>query len=208
MPDLRAGIIIGFGINNMLKNFLIPVFLSIAIHSFAQDNGQIFVYGKIVDGDTIPVIQLKEVNIFSWKHLSRSEEKKLTRLMKNVKIVYPYARLAGIKLVEYEDILTEAADDKSRRKIMKQLEEELNAAYGEELRELTVTQGKILLKLIDRETGESSYELVSEFRGEFRALFYQAFARIFGLNMKLRYDPEGEDREIENIVRMIESGQL
>jgi hypothetical protein len=208
LPDLRAGIILGFGIDNMFRNFLIPVFLLIAIQTFSQENDQLIVHGKIMDGDTIPVIQLKEVNIYTWKLLSRSEERKLTRLMKNVKKVYPYARLAGIKLVEYEDILVAAPDDKARRKIMKQLEEELNAEYGEELREFTVTQGKILLKLIDRETGESSYELVSEFRGEFRALFYQAFARIFGLNMKLRYDPEGEDRDIESIVRMIESGQL
>jgi hypothetical protein len=64
------------------------------------------------------------------------------------------------------------------------------------------------LKLVDRETGNSSYDLVSDLRGEFRAVFYQTFARIFGLNMKLRYDPEGEDKEIESIVRMIENGQL
>jgi hypothetical protein len=91
---------------------------------------------------------------------------------------------------------------------MKKLEEELDTEYGKELRDLTVTQGKILLKLIDRETGESSYNLVTEFRGEFRAVFYQAFARLFGLNMKLKYDPEDEDRDIEYIVKMIESGQL
>jgi hypothetical protein len=192
----------------MLKFFLIPLFLLITLYSFPQEQDKIVVYGEIVDGDTIPVIQLREVDIFSWRYLSASEERKLTRLMKNVKIAYPYARLAGLKLIEYEEVLTEAPDDKARRKIMKQLEEELNAEYGPELRELTVSQGKILLKLIDRQTGESSYELVEEFRGEFRAVFYQAFARIFGLNMKLRYDPEGEDREIEHIVRMIESGQL
>jgi hypothetical protein len=128
--------------------------------------------------------------------------------MKNVKIVYPYARLAGIKLVEYEDTLSKAPDDKARRKIMKKVEDEVEAEYGQELRDLTVTQGKILLKLIDRETGETSYELVADLRGQFRAVFYQAFARIFGLNMKLRYDPEGEDKDIEYIVQMIESGQL
>ena len=166
------------------------------------------VFGKIVDGDTIPVIQLKEVNVYTWKVLSRSEERRLTKLMKNVKIVYPYARLAGIKLIEYQDTLMMAPDDKARRQIMKIVEDELEAEYGQELRDLTVSQGKILLKLVDRETGESTYNLVSEFRGEFRAVFYQAFARIFGLNMKLRYDPEGEDREIEYIVRLIERGQL
>ena len=166
------------------------------------------VYGIIKDGDTIPFIPLKEVKIYSWRLLDSKEERKMTRLMKNIKIVYPYARLAGLKLVEYEDTLAQAPDDKARRKIMKQVEEELDAEYGQELRDLTVTQGKILLKLIDRETGETSYELVSELRGEFRAFFYQSFARLFGLNMKIGYDPEGEDRDIEYIVNLIESGQL
>jgi hypothetical protein len=192
----------------MLKFFLIPIIFFYALCAFSQGQDRIVVFGKIVDEDTIPVIQLREVNVLSWRYLTASEEKKLTKLMKNVKIAYPYARLAGIKLKEYEDILTQAPDDRARRKIMKQVEDELNAEYGDELRNLTVTQGKILLKLVDRETGESSYELVADLRGEFRAIFYQTFARIFGLNMKLRYDPEGEDRDIEYIVRMIENGQL
>lgn len=192
----------------MLRLSLIPVFFFISLWAFPQEQEKIFVIGNVVDDDTIAVILLKEVNIYSWRVLTRSEERKLTKLMKNVKIVYPYARLAGIKLVEYEDVLMQAADDKERRKIMKQVEDELEAEYGEELRNLTVSQGKILLKLVDRETGESSYDLVTDLRGEFRAVFYQAFARIFGLNMKIRYEPNGEDREIENIVRMIENGQL
>ena len=192
----------------MLRLSLIPVFLFISLWAFPQEQERIVVFGTVTDGDTIAVIELKEISIYSWRVLTRSEERKLTKLMKNVKIVYPYARLAGIKLVEYEDVLMQAADDKERRKIMKQVEDELEAEYGEELRNLTVTQGKILLKLVDRETGESSYDLVADLRGEFRAVFYQAFARIFGLNMKLRYEPNGEDREIENVVRMIENGQL
>lgn len=192
----------------MLRFLLISVSLFISILALSQEQDGIIVYGKIEDGDTIAVIHLREVNIFSWKMLDNKEERKLTRLMKNIKIVYPYARLAGIKLAEYEEVLSQAPDDQARRKIMKKLEEELDAEYGQELRDLTVTQGKILLKLIDRETGESSYNLVTEFRGEFRAVFYQAFARLFGLNMKLKYDPEGEDRDIEYIVKMIESGQL
>jgi hypothetical protein len=192
----------------MLRFKLITVSLFISLFAISQAKDSIFVFGKIVDGDTIAVIPLKEVTIFSWKLLDSKEERQLTRLMKNVKIVYPYARLAGLKLVEYEDTLAQAPDDKARKKIMKKVEEQIDAEYGQELRDLTVTQGKILLKLIDRETGETSYELVSDLRGEFRAVFYQAFARIFGLNMKLRYDPEGEDRDIEYIVRLIETGQL
>ena len=192
----------------MLKFLFIILSLLFTLNTFSQEKDMIIVGGTIADGDTIPVVQLREVIVLSWTNLSSREARKLTRLMKNVKIAYPYARLAGIKLEEYKDILLAAPDDKARRKIMKQVEDELLAEYGKELKELTVTQGSILLKLVDRETGSASYDLVADLRGEFRAVFYQAFARIFGLNMKLRYDPEGEDREIEYIVKMIENGQL
>lgn len=192
----------------MWRLSFISIFFFISFLASSQEQDSIVVYGILKDGDTIPFIPLKEVKIYAWRVLSPKEERQMTRLMKNVKIVYPYARLAGIKLVEYEDTLAQAPDDKARRKIMKKVEEQLDAEYGPELRDLTVTQGKILLKLIDRETGETSYELVSELRGEFRAVFYQAFARIFGMNMKVGYDPEGEDRDIEYIVNLIETGQL
>ena len=193
----------------MLRILILPViFFVLSLPGFAQEQKAIVVYGTIVDGDTIPVIPLREVNIYSWKLLDAKQARKMTKLMKNVKIVYPYARLAGIKLDEYEEILMHASDDRERRKIMKQAEDEIEAEYGQELRDLTISQGKILIKLIDRETGESSYDLVSDLRGEFRAVFYQAFARIFGYNLKIKYDPEGEDKDIEMIVLMIENGQL
>jgi len=193
----------------MLRILILPViFFVLSLPGFAQEQKAIVVYGTIVDGDTIPVIPLREVNIYSWKLLDAKQARKMTKLMKNVKIVYPYARLAGIKLDEYEEILMQASDDRERRRIMKQAEDEIEAEYGQELRDLTISQGKILIKLIDRETGESSYDLVSDLRGEFRAVFYQAFARIFGYNLKIKYDPEGEDKDIEMIVLMIENGQL
>jgi hypothetical protein len=178
------------------------------LSTFAQEEQMTVVNGAIVDGDTIAVIQLQEVNIISWASLSSREARQMTRLIKNVKITYPYAHLAGVMLEEYRDILEACPDDKARRQVMKQVEDQLEEQYGKDLRNLTISQGKILLKLVDRETGNSSYDLVSDLRGEFRAVFYQTFARIFGLNMKLRYDPEGEDKEIESIVRMIENGQL
>lgn len=167
------------------------------------------VFGKVVDGDTIPFIPLKEVTIYSWRLLDdKKSERRLTRLMKNVKKVYPYAKLAGIKLREYEEVLLAAENEKERRKIMKQAEEEIEQQYGQELRDLTFSQGKILIKLIYRETANTSYDLVADLRGKFIAAFYQAFARIFGYNLKEKYDPEGDDRDIEIIVRMIENGQL
>jgi hypothetical protein len=192
----------------MLKFKFSLIFFIIILKVSSQEQSLIPVGGAIINGDTIAVVQLREVSIFGWRNMSPAEERKMTRLIRNVKVAYPYARLAGLKFIEYEDILSQTPDEKIRRKIMKQVEDELMDEYGEELKQLTISQGKILIKLVDRETGESSYDIVTEFRGEFRAVFYQAFARFFGLNMKEKYDPEGNDREIENIVRMIETGQL
>ena len=91
---------------------------------------------------------------------------------------------------------------------MRKAEKEINEEFGGDLRDLTFTQGKILLKLIDRETGNTSYDLVKELRGGFTAFFYQGFARIWGYNLKSDYDPKDEDELIETIVTLIERGQL
>lgn len=192
----------------MTKGLSILVFLLVSSLIHSQEIPKAYVIGKVVEGDTIPVINLREVNIYAWQFLGPKDQKRVTKLMRNVKKVYPYARLAGIKLIEYDSVFASINDPKEKKKLMKELEKEIEAEYGGELRDLTFSQGKILLKLVDRETGHSSYELVSDLRGEFRAVFYQTFARIFGYNLKVKYDPDGEDREIEMIVRMIESGQF
>lgn len=164
---------------------------------------------KVEDGDTTLIMQLPEVSVYAMRLFdSRRDIRKVNRLIHHVKKAYPYAKLAGIKLREYDKILKEASSDKERRKIMRQAEKELNEQFGGELKDLTFTQGKILLKLIDRETTNTSYDLVKDLRGGFSAFFYQGFARIWGYNLKDRYDPEGEDELIETIVILIERGQL
>jgi hypothetical protein len=188
--------------------FLILVCCS-AIVIQAQESKLTVLRAIILDGDTVPYMRLKEVEVYSLKiPKTRRAQKRLTKLIKNVKIVYPYAKLAGIKLREYEDLLIKASSDKERKQIMKRAEKEINEEYGGELRELNFSQGKILIKLIDRETGDTSYELVQELRGKFRAFWYQAFARLWGYDLKVKYDPKGDDRQLEVVVRMIENGQL
>jgi hypothetical protein len=164
---------------------------------------------KIVDADTIPYANLQGVEVFDFKIFeSERQYRRNNRLIRNVKKVYPWAKLAGKKLSEYEAILSTVESDKEKRKIMKQVEKEIHEEYGGELKKLTISQGKILIKLIDRETGDTSYDLVQDFRGQFMAFFYQSFARLFGYNLKIEYDPEGEDKNIEIIVRMIENGLI
>jgi uncharacterized protein DUF4294 len=194
----------------MNKYLLISLifFLGLA-GSKAQSGQKIRLFAGIVNGDTLPYITLKEVNILQFKHLtSKRQMRRTTRLIRYVKKVYPFAKLAGKNLEEYAEILSKMDKTSDRRKLMKQLEKEIQEEYGEDLKKLTFSQGKILIKLIDRETGNSSFKLVQELRGKFVAFFWQSFARLFGYNLKETYDPKGKDRMIETIVVMIENGQI
>ena len=98
--------------------------------------------------------------------------------------------------------------DKEKRDYIKQVEQEIKDDYEDQLKGLTITQGRILLKLIDRETGETSYDLLKEFKGNINAVFWQTLARIFGNNLKSEFDAEGDDKLINEIVMLIENGQL
>jgi len=163
----------------------------------------------VIDGDTLWVADLDEVYIFPTKKFkSRRERRKYTRLIYNVKKAYPWAKLAGDKLAEVEVHLMSLETEKEQKDYMKLVEKELLKDYKKDLKKLTVTQGRILIKLVDRETGDTSYELVRELRGKISAVFWQALARLFGSNLKSEYDGEGEDRLIEEIVVLIENGQL
>ena len=193
----------------MKTTLIILFFLFAGISGLKSQDNLIVVRARILDGDTVPQISLKEVEVFSLiVPKSKKRKRKLTRYVKNVKKVYPYARLAGIQLRKYEHLLVQAENDKVRRKLMKQAEKEINEQYGGDLKKLTFSQGKILIKLIDRETGESSFELVQELRGKFTAFWYHAFAKLWGYNLKVRYDPLGEDKQLEVIVKLIERGQI
>ena len=163
----------------------------------------------VVEGDTMPLMYVDEVRIWgNTSYRNSAESRQWERLVRNVKKAYPYAKLAGIKFNEYSQKLSGTESDKARKAMMKQAEDEIEAQFGNELRDLTITQGKILLKLIDRQTSNSSYDIVKDFRGKFRAFFYQSFARLFGYDLKARYEPLGEDADIERIVLMIESGKI
>ena len=163
----------------------------------------------VIDGDTLWVADLDEVYIFPTKKFkNRRERRRYTRLIYNVKKAYPWAKLAGDKLAGVEVHMMSLETEKEQKDYMKLVEKELLKDYKDDLKKLTVTQGRILIKLVDRETGDTSYELVRELRGKISAVFWQALARLFGSNLKSEYEPEGDDRLIEEIVVLIENGQL
>jgi len=191
---------------------MVLCFLSIGItpNLLSQDTlHHIVVPGKIMGGDTVPYIDLKTYVVFpQMDFTSRTELVGFERLVINVKKVYPYAKLAGVKLKEYKRILDSIPTQRERKKFLKAAEKELEAKFGNEIKDMNFTQGKLLIKLIYRETGNSTFDIVKELRGSFNAFVYQTVARIFGYDLHSQYDPEGNDKAIEHICQMIDAGSL
>lgn len=196
------------GSNKQIISFFTLIFILLNINSFSQSKKEpVIALCQIIDGDTIIMMNIPEVFILSQpKFKNEAQRRRYTKLVRDIKKAYPYAKIAGAKLEYYYSILDTVNSEKKRDKIMKQAEEDIKAEFEGELQKLTVTQGLILLKLIYRETGRSSYELLKELRGAFPAFFWQQIARLFGSNLKMEYDPEGEDKAIEKIVKAIEQG--
>ena len=170
------------------------------------------VYGRIEEnGDTTLIVFLPEVDIdLMQRYLQITDTRQGRRLANNVKKVYPYAKLAGAKMHEYDSILAKVNNKSERKRLMKQAEDEITEQYTEDLKKLTFSQGLILVRLIDRETSRTSYQVVQELRGKVRAFFYQGFARLWGYNLKTEYDPHNnpEDDDIETIMVLMERGVI
>lgn len=170
------------------------------------------VYGIIdANGDTTLLVILPEVDIdLMQRYFQITDSYSGRRLVDNVRKVYPYAKLAGEKMHEYDSILANTPDEAERDRLMEQVEQELTDQYTAELKNLTITQGIILVRLIDRETGDTSYEVVKELRGRLRAFFYQGIARLWGYNLKTKYDPHTnpEDDDIETIMTLLDRGAI
>lgn len=161
------------------------------------------------EGETIPYIALAPIACYGNRIFkNRREAVKWDRLKYNVKKVYPYAILAAAKLKEYDRVLSTIPNENDRKRYMKVAEDQLKAQFGAELKNLTITQGRILLKLVDRETGKTTYTIVKEMRGSFSAFMWQSLSLLFNSSLKDEYDPKGEDKAIEQAITLIEGGDF
>ena len=160
------------------------------------------------NGVTMPEVEIREVTINARpSRARRSEYRQYERLIANIKKVYPYALMVREKLSQVNEEL-ENIPDKDRKKYLKEVEKDVFGEYEDDIRDMTISQGRILIKLIDRETQNTSYTLIREYRGKFSAAFWQGIARFFGTNLKEEYDPYGEDALIEAIIKEIDAGRL
>ncbi|MBN2522391.1 MAG: DUF4294 domain-containing protein [Bacteroidales bacterium] len=163
----------------------------------------------VIEGDTIYISSIDEVIIFPKpKFNSKRQWRKYYRLIKHIKKVYPLVKAAGEKYDSISAKMMSLSTEKQKRIYIKLAEKEIMEEYEDDIRNLTITQGRILLKLIDREIGETSYDLLKELKSSFTAFFWQTIARIFGQNLKSEFDAEGEDRLINEIMILMENGQL
>mgnify|MGYP003298771777 FL=1 len=197
--------------NRLLGILFCIVAMSMSIPEvFAQDNSnaRVITQAKVLNGDTIPFIRLPEVRVYCRKRKTKRQIARYNRLVYNVKKVLPYARTAAKVISEIEDSLSHISDEKLKKRYLKEAEDALFAEFEAPLKKLTITQGRILIKLIDRETGDTTFELIRSLKGRFSAFLWQSVARLFGSSLKSEYDPDKDDRQIEVIVLMIDDGLL
>ena len=166
--------------------------------------------GKVFEGgDSIQYMEMNNVYVYPpISFSSKKQARAYMRLVNNVKKVLPIAKEANMIMMETAEYLETLPDKKSKEAHMKRVEQSIMKEYKPRMKKLTYSQGKLLIKLIYRESNSSSYELIQAFLGPVRAGFYQAFAWAFGASLKKEYDAEGVDRLTERVVLMVESGQL
>lgn len=192
----------------MLKRiFYILIFIVLPVLSVLgqEKDSTDYIIGLIEEGDTVVYRELDEITI-EPRDRSRRQQRKYNRLVAKVKKVYPLAVEARELLKEYEPRYYALEDQRDRRKLMKGLEKELLDKHKQELKKWSLSDGRLLLKLINRETERTPYSIIKDFRGDFSAVFWQGMARIFKNNLKDGYDPTGDDKMLEEIVTLVELG--
>ena len=185
---------------------LLLLLLCIALPLTARRRGRGVVYQEWVveRGDSVPLIHLAPIR----KYARKPDMRRYARMVRAVKKVYPIAQEAKLLMADMETELLAMPSKREQKLYIKGIQKRLIREYTPVLKKMTIYEGTILLKLIDRETQSTAFEIVKEFRGGFEAGFWQLFAKMFGNNLKTDYDPKGDDRMLEQIVTYYEKGLL
>lgn len=160
-------------------------------------------------GKTIPHIIMPAMPKYAPLTFKNDRERaEYNRLVYNVKKVLPWAKLAKLTIIETVEVLDQLPDKRSRDAHIKEVERGLKAQYGPALKKLTRSQGRLLIKLVNRECNQTGYAIAKAFIGPFKANLYQGIAVLFGNSLNKKYDPDGDDRYTERVVRMVEAGLI
>ena len=212
----------------MQKKWIIILLSLLCLNATAQDDRRTFTteelakemdsptfvptvkVGKVMhEGDSIQYMEMNHIYVYPMLTFKdKKQAKSYMRLVTNVKKVLPIAKEARQMLIETTEFLDMLPDEKSKEEHIKRVEDDIFRTYKPKMKKLTYSQGKLLIKLIDRECHSSSYDMIKAFMGPIRAGFWQVFAWGFGASLKKEYDPHGVDRLTERVVLMVEAGQL
>ncbi|MDM8208502.1 DUF4294 domain-containing protein [Bacteroides gallinaceum] len=192
--------------------FFLPFALAFKAYGQEQLHTEIKGYkvpAIIYNGDTIPHITLRLVYVYpELKFKNKRQERYYYKLVRDVKKTLPLAKEVRNAVIETYEYLETLPDEEAKQKHIKAVEKGLKKQYTPRMKKLTFSQGKLLIKLVDRECNQSSFQLVRAFMGPFKAGFYQTFAALFGASLKKEYHPDDEDKMIERVATLVENGQL
>ena len=176
--------------------------------SASKDMGAYMLPFVMIDGDTVPSLSFKEMPVYP--PVKKKAEKFYWKTVRDVKKVYPYVKIVGSEYARITAMLDTIPDEEVRTKLMKKYEKALLKQYEPTMRKFTLSQGKMMIKLIDRETNKTSYELIKEIRGGFVAFWWQAFAKMVGADLKEDFNlsTKEKDRIIERVITLYEAGML
>ena len=166
--------------------------------------------GKVEwNGDSIPEIITPVIYKYDkLEFKSEKQRREYNRLVANVKKLLPIAKLARYTIIETYEYMETLPDKKSRQAHIKRVEADLRKKYTPMVKKMSRSQGRLLVKLVDRECNQTGYQIAKAFVGPFKANIYQGIGLLFGNSLNKHYDPEGNDRMTERVVRLVESGQL
>jgi hypothetical protein len=196
--------------NKLIQIFLLFISFSVYSQSRSGRDSLHIMQAMIIGKDTILVSSIPELNIYPRVFTSRWEQWKYRRLLRNVKAAYPYAKIAGNTLKDLDLRLASMRNERQKKQYIDETEKQLRTDFEDKLKSLTISQGRILIKLVYRETGNTTFQVVRDVKGNFSAGFWQAVARVFGSNLKSVYSPETdeEDKTIEYIIQLIDMGLI
>ena len=183
--------------------------LGVNAQNYSETNTVMVFPSVIIDGDTVPHIQIPQVvKVGKLRFKNNHDMQQYYKLIRNLKKTYPYAQIAKNKFFEMNEHIKTLNSKKEIDAYIKKSEKEIRSEFEKQLVKMTMSQGRMLIKLIDRETGQTSYELVKELKGGFSAGFWQGVARLFGSNLKSKFDAEGEDKVLNELIVLYEQGMI
>jgi hypothetical protein len=160
------------------------------------------------EGDTLFLADIAGLHVFPRTSYNASREQFYWKTVRDVKKTLPLAKTVGEEMAKTNRILITLKTDKERKEYLNAFEKQIFNQYEPVIRNMTRSQGAMLIKLIDRECQLTSYDIIRIYKGSVTAFFWQGIAKIFSTDLKSEYDPEGEDKQLERIIELVEAGQL